>query len=128
MSADQNKAVIHRYFEALSGRDKPSAVVDEFVAEEPLKGHIAGYETVFPHYELIADQMVAEGDMVSVIGRFRGTQKGELMGIPPTGKTVEFPMHITYRLANGKIVEHWMLTDNLSMLQQLGAIPTPAAT
>jgi ketosteroid isomerase-like protein len=127
MSTDQNKAIVHRYFEALSGKDKPGAVVDEFVAEEPLKGHIAGFETVFPHYELIADQMVAEGDMVSVIGRFRGTQKGELMGIPPTGKTVEIAMHITYRLAEGKIVDHWMVTDNLSMLQQLGAIPTPAA-
>ncbi len=128
MSADENKAVVRRYFEALSGKDKPGAVVDEFVAEEPLKGHIAAFEVVFPHYELIADQMVAEGDMVSVIGRVRGTQKGELMGIPPTGKTVEFPIHITYRLADGKIVDHWMLTDNLSMLQQLGAVPMPAAT
>lgn len=128
MSAEENKGIIRRYFEALSGKDKPREGMDEFVAEEPLKEHIASFDAVFPRYELIPERMIAEGDMVSVIGLVRGTQMGALMGIPPTGKTVEFPIHITYRLANGKIVEHWMLTDNLSMLQQLGAIPMPAAT
>ena len=128
MSADENKAVIRRYFEALSGKDKPREGMDEFVAEEPLKEHIAFFETVFPHYELIAERMIAEGDMVSVIGLVRGTHRGELMGVAPTGKTVQFPIHITYRLANGKIEEHWMLTDNLGMLQQLGAIPMPSET
>ncbi len=126
MSAEENKAIIGRYFEALRGKVKHPEEMAEFVAEDPLKEHIAFFDTVFPRYELVSERMVAEGDLVSVIGRVRGTHMGELMGIPPTGKTVEFPIHITYRLADGKIVEHWMLTDNLSMLQQLGAVPTPA--
>jgi len=47
------------------------------------------------------------------------------MGIPPTGKAVTMPVIDIVRLANGKIVEHWGVSDNLSLMQQLGAIPTP---
>ncbi len=128
MSEDQNKAVIRRYFEAISGKDKPRDAMGEFVEEEPLKEHIAYFDAVLPRYELIAERMIAEGDLVSVIGRVRGTHMGELMGIPPTGKTVDFPIHITYRMANGKIVDHWLLSDNLSLLEQFGAIPMTAAS
>ena len=47
------------------------------------------------------------------------------MGITPTNKAVSFPLMITYRIANNKIVEHWMLADMMSLMQQLGALPTP---
>jgi hypothetical protein len=49
------------------------------------------------------------------------------MGTPPTGKTVAFPLMIIYRLEGGKIVQHWMLVDMLSFMQQIGAMPEPAA-
>jgi predicted ester cyclase len=123
MSTEDNKTFIRRYFEALSGKDKATAVVDRYVTDEELKHHIAFYEAAFPNYELIAEDMVAEGDKVVVRSTFRGTHKGDLMGIAPTGKQVTMPLILIYRLADDKIVEHWMQADALGMMQQLGVIP-----
>ena len=123
MSTEDNKTFIRRYFEALSGNDKATAVVNRYVTDEELKHHIAFYEAAFPNYELIAEDMVAEGDKVVVRSTFRGTHKGDLMGIAPTGKQVTMPLILIYRLADDKIVEHWMQADALGMMQQLGVIP-----
>ena len=125
MSPEENKAFIRRYFEALSGKDKPAAVVNRYVSDEELQHHIALYEAAFPNYQLIAEDMIAEGDKVVVRSTFRGTHKGDLMGIPPTGKQVTMPLMLIYRIADDKIVEHWMQADALGLLQQLGAIPAP---
>ena len=123
MSTEDNKTFIRRYIEAISGKDKATAVVNRYVTDEELKHHIAFYEAAFPNYELIAEDMIAEGDKVVVRSTFRGTHKGDLMGIAPTGKQVTMPLILIYRLANDKIVEHWMQADALGMMQQLGVIP-----
>ena len=123
MSTEDNKTFIRRYFEAISGKDKATAVVNRYVTDEELKHHIALYEGAFPNYELIAEDMIAEGDKVVVRSTFRGTHKGDLMGIAPTGKQVTMPLILIYRIADDKIVEHWMQADALGMLQQLGVIP-----
>jgi predicted ester cyclase len=122
-----NKALIRRYFEALSGKEKPVATVEEYVAaeDEELKQHIAFFEASFPRYELIAEDMIAEGDKVTVHARFQGAHTGALGDIPPTGKQVSQPFIITYRIVDGKIVEHWMSFDQLALMQQLGVIPPP---
>jgi len=72
---------------------------------------------------LIAEDMIAEGDKVVLRSTFRGTHKGDLMGIAPTGKQVTMPLILIYRIADDKIVEHWMQADALGLLQQLGVIP-----
>ena len=69
--------------------------------------------------------MIAEDDLVSIIGRASGTHKGLFMGMPPTGKSWDVPLHITYRVRDGKIVEHWMVVDTAAFMQQLGMIPSP---
>ena len=125
MSAENNKAFVQRYFDAISGKDKPAEVQDQYIAEsdEELKQHIIFFEASFPHYELIADDMIAEGDKVSVLARFRGAHNGELLGIAPTGKEVDVPFAITYRLADGMIAEHWMSFDRMALMEQLGVAP-----
>jgi predicted ester cyclase len=130
MSAETNKAVIRRYFEAISGKDKPQAVVDEYIADsdQELKEHIAVAEAAFPRYELIAEDIIAEGDKVVVRATMRGVHKGDYMGIPPTGKQITMPAIIIYRVANGKIAEHWIQVDAVGMMQQLGVMPSPAET
>jgi len=125
MSAEDNKAFIRRYLDALSGKPKPPEIVDLFVAEEALKEHIATSEAAFPLYRIDIGELVAEGDLACVRGMVRGVNQGPFMGMPPTGKEVEFPIYITYKISNGKIVDHWMLTDNLTMMQQLGVISVP---
>lgn len=129
MSAQDNKNLIDRYLTAMNGTNKAPAVVDEFVsdADQELKEHIAAFEAAFPRYHLVADDMVAEGDKVAVRTTFKGTHMGELMGIPPTGKEVIMPVFLFYRIAGGKIVEHWINVDQLSLMQQLGAMKTAPA-
>jgi predicted ester cyclase len=123
--SEENKALIRRYFEALSGKDKPLEIVNIYVADKELKDHIVMFEAAFPRYQLIADDMVAEGDKVAVRATFKGNHKGELMGIAPTGKEVTVPLMLIYSIENGKIVEHWMNADQLGLMQQLGVVPTP---
>ena len=71
----------------------------------------------------IGTYMIAEGDKVVVRSTFRGTHKGDLMGIAPTGTQVTMPLILIYRIADDKIIEHWMQADALGLLQQLGVIP-----
>ena len=68
--------------------------------------------------------MIAEGD--KIVGRvtLTGTHQGELMGIPATGKKVSFSEIHIVRISNGKVVEHWEVADTMSMMQQLGVIPS----
>lgn len=128
MNAQENKELIRAYFDALNGKPKPSELVDQYVAEQPLKDHIAMYEAAFPEYGLVVDQMIAEDDLVSVIGRASGTHKGSFMGMPPTGKSWDVPIHITYQVKDRKIVDHWLVVDTAAFMQQLGMIPSNAGT
>jgi predicted ester cyclase len=58
----------------------------------------------------------------------RGTHKGELMGIPPTGKQIAVSGMTISRIVNGKAEETWANYDALGMLQQLGVVPAPGQT
>jgi predicted ester cyclase len=113
--AEENKTLISQYLAALSGKDKPAETVDKYVADSDsaLKQHIALFETAFPQYELIAEDMVAEGDKVAVRALFRGTHTGEFMGILPTDKQVSVALMLIYRIENGKIVEHWSVMQTV---------------
>ena len=126
MATQKNKQFIQRYLEAISGMPKPMAVLDLYINDDELKEHIRVAEDAFPLYRLDAEEILAEGDLVSVRGRVRGVHRGPLMGIPPTEKSVDVSIFMTYRIAGGKIVEHWMLMDNMAMMQQIGAIPSTA--
>jgi predicted ester cyclase len=120
MAPDTNKAFVERYFAALR-EDKKSAL-DLFVAEEALKQHITQYEASFPGYWLEAQDSIAERDLVAIRGVVHGVHNGLLMDLPPTGKPVLVPFLIIYRIADEKIVQHWMLVDMPSLMQQLGAV------
>jgi steroid delta-isomerase-like uncharacterized protein len=122
MSVSENKAFISRYLDAINGKEKPATVVDQFVSEADalLKQHIAGYEAGFPRYALDVEDMIAEADKVVLRFTFSATYGGGFMNIPATGQQVAVPGIIIYRIADGKIVEHWMLVDSAVLMQQLG--------
>jgi steroid delta-isomerase-like uncharacterized protein len=69
------------------------------------------------------EDVVAEEDRVVTRTTFNGTHLAEIEGIPATGKKVSMPGITIFRLDNGKIAEGWLFNDNLSLMQQLGAIP-----
>ncbi len=127
MSTTENKAFVRQYLEAISGKPKPASVVDQYVAEQLLKDHIAATEVGFPEYVLEPVEMIAEGDKVAVKIRLEGTHLGPFNGIPATGRKVDMLIHLTYQIRDGKIVDHWMLVDGMEMMQQLGLLPQPSS-
>ena len=109
-------------------------LADDFVEHETLEGlpptkegvrqFFAAYMAAFPDLRMEPEDIIESGD--KVIGRVRctGTHQGELMGMPPTGKTVDVQAIDIIRFGDdGKAVEHWGVTDTLTMMQQLGAVP-----
>ena len=127
MSTTESRAFIQRYAEALSGKAKPPALVNQYVADsdEALKQHIADGEAAFPRYEMIGEDLIIDGDKVVLRFAWRGTHQGNFMGIPATGRQINVPGIIIYRIAADqnnevKIVEHWMQIDSAALMQQLG--------
>ncbi len=126
---NQNKAFITRYFNALAGgAPKTRELLEQYITDEELLGHINFFEPVFPGYEVIADEMTAEDNRVVVKARFKGTHEGDLNGIAPTHRTIEVPFAISYEIENEKIIHHWMIIDRMTMMEQLGVIPVAEAT
>lgn len=121
MSIMENKTLVRRYLQAISGKEKTQELVDQFVADsdQALKQHIATAEVAFPRYEMVVEDIIAEEDKVAVRFILHGIHKSDFMGIPATGKEINVPGLIIYRLADQKIVEHWMQFDSMAMMQQL---------
>lgn len=113
------KMVVTDYLRTLSGGPKTPEVVRHYVADEGLARHIADVEAAFPGYEIAVEDMLGEGNKVVVRGEFRGVHRGAFAGIEATGKSVSAGLIIIYAVAEGRIVDHWMQFDLLTLLEQL---------
>ena len=137
---ERNKALVRRLMEEdISQGDEAAAEAiihpDFFDHTNPpgmqhgLEGHnaiVRLFRAIFPDLEWHIDELIAEGDKVVARTTMRGTQREAFFGIPPTGRTVEMTGIHILRIADGRIVEHWGINDDLALMRQLGAIPTPA--
>jgi predicted ester cyclase len=119
MNAEANKVFIQQYLETIC-KDKSAITLDTYMVDEELKRHILMFEASFPGYWLWAEEMIAEGDQIVVRTVMQGIHKGQLFNISPTGKLVTVYGVVTYRVVDGKIVDHWMLLDMLGLFRQLG--------
>ena len=139
MSFEKNKALARRYQEEVWGKGNLS-LIDELVAADFVdhslpagmdpgfagaKTAVQGALDAFPDGQWTVEDLIAEGDKVMTRVSWRGTHKGEFIGIPPTGKQVTVSGMYGYRIADGKIAEWWDYSDNLGLMQQLGVIPAP---
>jgi predicted ester cyclase len=77
----------------------------------------------FPNIQQTIEDTIAEGDKVVYRTTLQGTQTGEFLGIPPTGKSTKINDFTLLRIANGKIVEWWYECNLLAVMQQLGLMP-----
>jgi steroid delta-isomerase-like uncharacterized protein len=142
MSLAENKAVVRRLLEEVINEGH-QVVADElvtsnFVDHNPMPGfppNREGFKKSFvtfraavPDLRYTIDDIIAEGDKVVVRWTAKGTHKGEMLGIPPTGKKVAISGVDVFRLAKGQLVELWLSWDQLGMLQQMGVIPMPGQT
>jgi steroid delta-isomerase-like uncharacterized protein len=140
--SEQNKAIAARIPLEAFNQGKLE-VIDEVIADnhvdhatrppgvpsgkEGIKVLAKSLRSAFPDLKIVIDLQVAEGDLVVQHATSTGTMKGEFAGMPPSGKTAKWEaIHIS-RIKDGKIVEHWMVQDQLGMLQQLGFMPATAA-
>ena len=88
-----------------------------------VKQMVTMYRSAFPDMRATIEDLIAEGDKVVARWSATGTHRGELMGIPATGKRVAVTGIGIDRFAGGKMVEHWEIYDQLSLMQQLGVVP-----
>lgn len=137
--SEENKAIIQSAVEAFNQGDIEAVdrlFAPDYVDHDPSRASLpSGPESVrqawsmlraaFPDFRVTVDDMIAEGDRVAVRGVASGTHRGELMGIPPTGKRVRVALIDINHIENGRLVERWGETDMLGMMRQLGAIPPP---
>jgi len=118
----KNKELVIDYYNAVSGVKKTRKIMEKYVSDNHLIEHIEFFDTVFPAYEIFADVITAEGNRVVVKARIKGQHEGELSGIPPTQKKVEVPFAIGYEIEGNKIISHWMIFDQMMLMEQLGVM------
>lgn len=85
-----------------------------------------GFRAAFPDLNISVEQLVADKDNVAIAYTVTGTHQGNFLGIPATGKLIKARGVQIARFENGQIVERWGSSDQLGILQQIGAsrIPT----
>jgi len=137
MSIERNKETVRRLYELINTGAVETVgelAVDEYEEHDPLPGQSTGREGLIdrvsilraalaPHFTI--EDMVAEDDKVVVRWTNAGTHVGEFFGIPPTSKTFSIAGIDIYRVADDRLCEHWHVVDQLSMLGQLGVLPSP---
>lgn len=108
----------------------PQFMQQEYIQHNPLvpKGS-SGFQQFFadwfkavPDWNYQVEKLVAEADTVWAYGVYSGTQQGDWLGIPATGKHYSIHAVDIFRIENGKLAEHWDVLDTYGLFKQLGVI------
>jgi predicted ester cyclase len=139
-SPDENRAIMTRQLPIWNDDDydladelfHPESVTPDAPqlprGPEGCKQVARAFREAFPDFRLTVEDTVAEADLVMCRFRQTGTHEGELFGIAPTGRSVDFGEHAICQIAGGQIVATWFQTDMLALMSQLGVGEEPAAT
>jgi steroid delta-isomerase-like uncharacterized protein len=137
MGAAANKAKFQQFIDDIIVGDKIDKLgdylTDDYIDHsqppgippgiEGFKQMIGMYKRAFPDIKVKVDDIIAEDDKIVMRGTSSGTHKSDLMGIPASGKSVNFAEIHIMRVVDGKFAEHWGIEDNMTLMQQIGAIP-----
>nr|WSY53864.1 ester cyclase [Streptomyces sp. NBC_00886] len=77
----------------------------------------------FPDFRAVIRWQAADGNLVTTYKTYYGTHKGEIFGVPATGREIHFETVDAMRVVDGKITEHWGVANLYSLLEQIGAWP-----
>lgn len=135
MFAEMHKAVVRRLVDEAQIKGNLDVVdellADDFVDHSPLPGLpptrdgiktlFAYLRNAFPDLQVRVDEQVADEQKVVTRKTFAGTQAGEFMGAPPTGRGISFEVIDILTFREGKIAEHRVILDRLAIQQQLTA-------
>jgi steroid delta-isomerase-like uncharacterized protein len=135
MSLAQNKALVGRYYEHLWNR-WDFALVDELIGadvafrgslgvsargREAFTEYMRSVRRAFPDFHNHVEELIAEDDQVVARLTYAGTHGGDLFGIGPTGRRVRYAGVAIFRIADGQIVEGWVLGDLHALVRQLSS-------
>ena len=139
MGVEENKAAVMRAIERWNGHDERyyDIYTDDVVAHgfppdvppnlDGIRALFGGMWVAFPDVRGDLQHVVAEEDMVAVRFHLSGLHEGEFIGIAPTGKRVDIEVMAFLRFTDeARIAERWTRMDEVALLTQLGAMPTPA--
>ncbi len=139
MTTDEMKASLRRLLEEGVGGGKLE-VVDELVASDYVnhdfpdvrgpqgfKQMVGIFRSAFPDLEFRVEEVIGEADRLASRGFWRGTHRGEFMGLPATGKQVTVPFIDIWRVSDGMFAENWVQMDMLGLIRQLGVGAEPEA-
>jgi steroid delta-isomerase-like uncharacterized protein len=137
---EQNKALAKRAFEELLSKGRfelaEQLYAKDFVNHgirrdislEEDQAALKGWHQAFPDISIVPEKLIGEGDLVAIYWIARGTNTGTGNGLPATGKKGELAGITIWRIVDGKIKEEWSAFDQLSMMQQLGLLPSQKAS
>lgn len=118
--SEKSKQFFLNYWGALSGKAKTYELITQFVADPRLIEHILFFEKLFPQYEAVVDEIMAEGNRVFVRSHIKGRHAGTTDGIPATNKKINVPFALGYQIENDKIVDFWAIANEMELFEQLG--------
>ena len=137
LEEQRHEAAVHRYFGEVWNEGRLE-VLDELLTQDylnhtpstpnpargpaGLKPIVAAFRQAFPDLHFTVEDTIVEGDRIAVRVRMQGTQLGPLFGIAPTGRRVSVEQVNVELFRQGRIAEHWRVTDELQLLRQLAVI------
>ena len=132
-SSEANKAAVRDCIENASNDNfdaLPSIVTADYVVHpEEVRGPdglaemVKGYRAALADLSVTVEHQFTESDYVGTRCTIRGRHDGELMGVPATGRDVEFTSLTISRCRDGRIAEEWELIDAVGVMRQIGALP-----
>ena len=134
---DAAKAVVRRNTDEVQGGGNfelfDELFADDFLDHTPQPGRTPDksgarqlYKTLrnaFPDFHAEIHWQLADGDRVTTYKTYHGTDRGEFLGVAPTGRKIQFETVDVMRVRDGKIAEHWGVANLFCLMQQLGAWP-----
>jgi len=137
--SEANKTLVRRWFEEVWNQGREESIHELFAAdgvgyglgdtEAPVHGpaeikpFVRNLRGALPDLHMKIEDIMAEGDKVTVRITVNGAHQGEQLGVAPTGRRVHIEGIVIVRIANGQIVEGWNSWDQLGLLRQIGALP-----
>ena len=136
MTQESSKQLAKRFYDAFEKGDTQS--LTEFVRADYIQ-HTPGVPSglggvqmfmgmlhnAFPDARFELHHLIAENDIVSGHWTMTGTHRAPIFGVPATNRPIKIDGVDVWRVQDGMIAEHWDVIDQMTMMQQLGVIPTP---
>ena len=136
---EENKRIVRAFIDAAFNQHDPKRAADYMTPDikwhggtlgtvegrDNFAGLIGAIVGALPDLRNVEQDVIAERDIVSVRAVVEGTHKGDLLGIPASGKQVRWDAVDVYRVADGKIAEEWAADDLLAFVYGVGAYTPP---